>query len=642
MSRDVITQWGATFYKRVVLEDRELVMSMNEQEALRDAFRRLTANKAQATLLVKGLANIYEERAFVDLWLEAIQDVVTPEWLELLLSKAPKDPDGVPVQYEEKVATVTSRPEQSSVTIEQGIKIHEVKQGGADLVEHALQFEDRMKMLKVPPSKWLGLFEASLNSETRVSFWRAHRSGVGLVQDGLQSLVREMLHNQGLNSLKSARTELDQVRQRKGESAPAFATRLHAAIAKYGYRTGRIVSGEEYLELLLTRLYDGQRIEALLADRYTEADVLKLAAVFESGHGHDPRKSEERRPKTSNSGDKSLPAVPAKSEEVKRKYQDKLKQPPRVRAQQSVGVTCSHCGRGHSVCECWTLHPEKRPLRNRAQALAGRTVHGRVGGTDAVILLDSCADVSVAKKKAVDSTWIRNNQRISFRWGKTEVDSDEAYLVRVVVDGVSSLEEIYVVEDTYLGEADVLLSSSAAERLGWTMRRDTYDKNLKEDVDIGIDLDDSPQFSEFVIACGDRRVVRAAANLPVARTMADLKEPARVDPVEFSWDEDGLKKASFNLPMRRYKPDAERHLRERAAEMVDAGVADYGDSVYASPWLTVAKPKGGWRETVDMRLLNVFMKLSQFPCTTTKDVLRKLTNPRWRIFSELDLKIAFW
>ena len=224
----------------------------------------------------------------MDLWLEAIQQVATPQWMQLLLSRAPKDPDGVASQLDEKTGTARNAQEMGTVTVEQGLKVHEVRQGSADLVEHALQFEDRMKMLKVPPSRWLGLFEASLNAESRVSFWRAHRAGIGLENEGLQALVRGMLQNQGLHGLKAARSELDQVRQRKGESAPAFATRLHTEISKYEFRTGRAVTSAEALELLVTRLWDGQRLEALLPERYTEA------AVFESQINHGSRRAPDQ------------------------------------------------------------------------------------------------------------------------------------------------------------------------------------------------------------------------------------------------------------------------------------------------------------------------------------------------------------
>jgi hypothetical protein len=229
----------------------------------------------------------------------------------------------------------------------------------------------------------------------------------------------------------------------------------------------------------------------------------------------------------------------------------------------------------------------------------------------------------------VEATWEAVDRATRFLWGKSPVTSKRAYLVPIEIDGVSSREEVFIVDDDLLGpDADLLLSSSAAERLGWAMRR-AYDEETKEDVD---ELcSEAPVFADFVLISDHAGILRAAAWLPTATCLRDLAEPAAVPPVHFAWDEQGLAAARFHAAPRGYRPEAEAHLRARAKEMVDAGIASWGDSIYASPWLTVQKPKGGWRECVDMRAVNVYMRGSVFPCTTTREVLRKLGNPKWRL-----------
>ena len=628
MSREVIGQYAKTWYNRVVDQDREMNMSADEWKSLEEAWGKLTPSKIQCTVLVnKMLKQVFEERCIVEAWIEWQSGVLSEEWKALLLAKAPADGGGLGIG--------PSQPFNGGVTLEQGLKVSEVRQGGTDLVEHALQFEERMKMLRVPEARHLGLFEASLNGECRGSFWQAMRTGQDYAD--IRALVRAMLKVQGLVSVKAARVDLDGVWQRRGagETASAFLSRLKTAVTKYEYRSGKTMAPEAVVELLLARLHDGQRIEALMdVDKMTVDEVIRLARVFEaSGH--------ER--KVDRTG-KQRPEVPSKPEAVTHKFRERTRAPEvsrTVKAQGSTRKECTHCGGRHDVTDCWTKYPEKRPhFRNQAQALAGRLVEGSTGGALKKILLDSCADVSCAKESAVESCWEAVDRAVRFMWGMSTVTTKKAYLVPIEVDGVSSREEVFIVDDELLGpEADMLLSSAAAERLGWSMRR-ASDEDKKEDVE---ELpSEAPVFADFVMITAHTGIRKAAERLPTAGSLNDLVEAAAVPAVQFAWDEKGLAEAKFSSVARGYRPEAEVHLRARAKEMVEAGIASWGDSIFASPWLTVQKPKGGWRECVDMRAINIYMRGSAFPCTTTKDVLRKLGDPRWKIFTELDLKVAFW
>ena len=148
-------------------------------------------------------------------------------------------------------------------------------------------------------------------------------------------------------------------------------------------------------------------------------------------------------------------------------------------------------------------------------------------------------------------------------------------------------------------------------------------------------------FTAFVYATDDKGVLKAASALPVAVSLADLKIPSKLGPVKFNWKMNMESDYRAAGP-RRYRPDVEEYLRKRAQEMVDADIAVYGDSIYASPWVTVRKKSGGYREFVDMRCVNFYMELSGFPVTSTIMIIRRLSDPRWKYYSELDLKIAFW
>ena len=77
----------------------------------------------------------------------------------------------VPATPEEKAY------DESAVILDTGsVKVNEVKQGSVDLIEHAMQFQQRMVMLRVPQLKVVGLFEASLNAESRSLFWHVDGS----------------------------------------------------------------------------------------------------------------------------------------------------------------------------------------------------------------------------------------------------------------------------------------------------------------------------------------------------------------------------------------------------------------------------------------------------------------------------------
>jgi hypothetical protein len=219
-----------------------------------------------------------------------------------------------------------------AVSVETGsVKIHEVKQGSVDLVEHAVQFQQRMELLQVSKTKVMGLFEASLNQESRAVFWQVG----GADRDGdIKLIVKKMLQAQGQGGVKKARVELDSVWQRDGESPAVFAARLGAAALKYSFRTGKTLSDTEMVERLLARLKHGGRVEPLLVEgKITVEEIVRLATVFDTTE-HKPKRV-ERRP----------PAVPAKTDEVKDKFVKAQQRPEKER--------CSYCGRvGHGDATC--------------------------------------------------------------------------------------------------------------------------------------------------------------------------------------------------------------------------------------------------------------------------------------------------
>ena len=608
------------------MQDREFSLAPTEEASLRDAFRRLTANKAQATLLAKGLKDIFEERAFVELWLENLSTVTTPEWVQLLLMKAPKGDQDM-VGLEEKSARdveVKTPSDTGRVSLGREMKLSEVRQGSTDLPTFVVQFEQRMRMLHVEEGRWKGYFESAVNYECRTLFWASRPD-----TSSFREMVTTMIRQSGQYSKKQLFKELDLMYQRPGDTATELRFRLEQWYQKRKYVTGQDYSNAELGERLLAKLVEGEHVELLVEDLDNVDDIVRVANAlgmkrsFAEGKGKYFKETKR-------------PEIPKKPENVVQKYKNFVK------AQHVSASTdsCKHCGGKHGSDSCWKKYPHLRPQKRvQAQALGGRLVSGKAGGRSVSILLDSCADVSVSTRSAVEPTWQRVNEETDFLWGKTPVRSDEAYAVRIIVDGVSTIETLFIVEDELIGDADVLLSAAASERLGWVMQK-LEEKKESEDAD-GIDLGKEMVLEDFELLSADAGIAKAARRLPVARSLSDLRQPAKVPAVEFQWSPE-MELASFNLPQRKYKPEQEAYLQERAKEMVSAGIASHGDSVYASPWLTVKKPKGGFRECVDMRLVNTFMKLSQFPCTSTREVLRCLGDPRWSYFTELDLKVAFW
>ena len=82
-------------------------------------------------------------------------------------------------------------------------------------------------------------------------------------------------------------------------------------------------------------------------------------------------------------------------------------------------------------------------------------------------------------------------------------------------------------------------------------------------------------------------------------------------------------------------------VRTTVKLLTEAGIYRQGDSTYGSNWLTIPKPKGGYREVVDLRKVNKFMLPSAYPVRTPEEILLQMKET-FCYFTELDLKIAFW
>jgi hypothetical protein len=119
----------------------------------------------------------------------------------------------------------------------------------------------------------------------------------------------------------------------------------------------------------------------------------------------------------------------------------------------------------------------------------------------------------------------------------------------------------------------------------------------------------------------------------------DLKEPSLLPEQTLKFSKDLPEEIS---PAYRPKvaPEALAALRETIVELKAAGIYVPCSGTYGSPWLSVRKPKGGFRQTIDCRRVNQFMLATQFSVKSTEDVFLDLKD--FRIWSELDYKASFW
>lgn len=199
---------------------------------------------------------------------------------------------------------------------------------------------------------------------------------------------------------------------------------------------------------------------------------------------------------------------------------------------------------------------------------------------------------------------------------------------------------LWVVDDAFLGPADIILSGADAKEFGFELRLEESPERV---VPMPVEVDDEeakewipgPIRMDADVPKGVRRAVEC---IPVAQEIKDLTEPARVGIAKFNWKNE----IPEEIPpiRRRLRTEELELLRKREIELTAAGIYVPGDSPYASPWLVIAKPKGGLRDVVDMRKVNEFMLGSGWPLTDLEDVKGALGG--FSVYAELDLKAAYW
>jgi hypothetical protein len=475
-----------------------------------------------------------------------------------------------------------------------------------DLMEFLLQFEKRMRLAEVAMDRWMSELESSLNDECRKRFWLSWQEGISYKEQ-----VKRMLEHDGRYSEVKLRQAISAMRQARGESAAELLVRLREAYTKLEWITNKTVAADDKQATFLSKLWRAEEVELMAGPKASIDDLVRVAGILQGRQqgGQGASERQERR---------AGPPPP-------RRREIGPSAPPRPDVKAAPRGTCFKCGKtGHFRRNC----PEKEGSI-KAQSLDPRVEwrSGKMGGKPAAILLDSCAAVSVVSGPPAGAEQLEGG-KIAFHWGRELVESRDKYAVDVRIGSREARCEVWQVSPEFLAGADVLLSREDCRKLGFRMvqEADGDEKNpeaesrILSQVDAGLEEDDWPELNEEFIKFGPvkvdasapEEVRKAVSKIPVAENLMDLREPAKLGPVEFHWKQ-GMPE-SIVCARRSLSVEQEDYLRGRLAELKAAGIYKTTDSPYASPWVVVRKPKGGWRDTIDLRKVNDWMRYPDTPC----------------------------
>jgi hypothetical protein len=152
-----------------------------------------------------------------------------------------------------------------------------------------------------------------------------------------------------------------------------------------------------------------------------------------------------------------------------------------------------------------------------------------------------------------------------------------SYEVEIELELEGKIVKILVfAEDVFLSLADVVLSRTASEDLGYKMRR--YRIEIIEAEEL------SPELVFGIIETkGSRDLHRMVEKLSIAREVSDLNETVKVETVKFTWDENNIP-LQIKVAYPKYNGHQESYLKERSDELEEAGIYVKGHSNFGSSW----------------------------------------------------------
>jgi hypothetical protein len=194
--------------------------------------------------------------------------------------------------------------------------------------------------------------------------------------------------------------------------------------------------------------------------------------------------------------------------------------------------------------------------------------------------------------------------------------------------------DAWVVPDGFFSKGEGMnLSRGDSVRLGYR-----HFSEEEDSVDDGEDMLPSEWVPGLILTSAEvpAQIRREVKRFPVATSMEDLKIPANLPTVEFAWAAEIPGELN---PVRRLLTAEEKELlAKREAELVAAGVYEYGDSTYSCNWLLVKKPKGSLRDVIDLRPVDQFMLASAHPLSDVEDIKAEILGYSCKV--EFDLKVT--
>jgi hypothetical protein len=519
-------------------------------------------------------------------------------------------------------------------------------QGNMNILNYYSLFKDTAKTLKIPEQGQLVLLELGLNTQTADTFRSVKASLNADADSNMEVLVRGTAELMGVGSRIVSIQEMHTLVQGPNEEAWIFLNRFEQVLLRY--RLFNPVCEDEVRFWFLSKLRDAEEIELKLGEKpFTLSDIVKTA-----------NKSQKKK-KPADGKDRSGNQGTPKKDGGR------------------GAVVCHHCHKkGHKAKDCRQRIAEekKKDQRNRSQQeevisnTGYASTKGTVGGIPTEILLDSCAGTSVISREMADKLDSKNFTRVkvwrTFLWGTTRVECTEALVLDIATDGSGERElqqfTLYVVDGEVFG-GDVLLSRDDCRKLGWEMQPirnraqqelegegeplsssqapggSWYKQDALQDGESEF-LGEEPRelFGDFKCAEGFEGEANA---MPIAKTFLDLAEPSTIPEQSLKFSSDLPEEIS---PAYRPKiaPEALEALRRTIEELKAAKIYVPCSGTYGSPWLSVKKPKGGFRQTIDCRRVNKYMLATQFAVKSAEEVFLNMKG--FKVWSELDYKASFW